>query len=197
MKKKSNNIYRTIFLLLIFISLVSFCTLKAIENVQHNYKQTILLQIYSMYSQNLLLAEENLSNIKCYITDKDEYVNKECSAFYDEFMFNIPVVEYCKSNGIDNNCIPEYKVSAKTPKNCDSLYEKLVYKQADSIVLKNNKLMLIASDDKYKYPFFAIDINGKENPNVIGEDLVIVALRKDMVGKYYIDMNASICTNKK
>ena len=194
--KKISNIYRTIFLMLIFISLIAFATIKAIESVRLNSKETLLLQMHSMYSQNLLRSEDSLGKINCYITEHGEIVNKECLSFYNDFIQNIPVKNYCKSLS-DYSCIPFYKVSSKTPTNCEKFYEKLINKKNDSLMLKKNKLMIIAADKRQKYPVFAIDINGMSSPNIIGEDLVLVALRKNDEGKYFIDMNATICSEEK
>ena len=190
--KEANNSNKTLLFILFFLLVVSIATVKAVEKVKVNYKETLFLQMHSMYSQNLLKMQENFSNLKCYVTEKGEVVNQECLDFYNEFLQDIPIKNYCKSKRI-NSCLPNYKVSGKTPKNCDNIYEKLINKLNDSVILKKDKLMIIASDKEKKYPVFAIDINGFNSPNVIGEDLIIVTLRKKYDGEYHIEINSTIC----
>ncbi len=190
--EKVNSSNKSILYMLFFLLVVSIATLKAVGIIKKNYKQTILLQINSMYSQNLLKTNEDYSDLKCFVTERGEIVTQECPSFYDEFMQDIPVKNYCKSKR-SYSCIPNYRVSGKTPQNYEDIYEKLINKSNDSIILKKNKLMIIASDNKAKYPIFAIDINGTSPPNIIGEDLILVTLRKKENGETIIETNSAVC----
>lgn len=190
--KETNNLNKTLLLMLFFVLIVSVATVKAVEKVKVNYKETLFLQMHSMYSQNLLKMQDSFSNLNCYVTENNVIINQECLTFYNEFIQDIPVKSFCKSKS-KKSCLPYYKVSGKTPKNCENIYQKLISKSNDAIILKKDKLMIIASDSEKKYPIFAIDVNGFNSPNTIGEDLILVALRKKYDGEYHIEVNSTIC----
>ena len=113
--------------------------------------------------------------------------------FYKTYLQNLPINKYCRHNKDgETDCTPNYIVDSKS--DCAFLFNKIIYEYSDAVSLKNNNIMIIAAKDKkMRLPLFAIDINGSAPPNVAGDDLVLLVLRKNDSDAFFIDMDTSFC----
>ena len=183
---------RLILLIIVFIGVVVIGTIRATEEIKAKYRETYISQIYTVFSNNLQTTSEMLGRMSCYISDDGSIYNRNCLTFYKTYIQHLPINKYCiHSKQGNTNCTPNYVVDPKA--DCSKLYNNIVYEYSDAIKLKNNNIMIIAAKDKKRLPIFAVDINGNNPPNKAGDDLILVILRKNDTGTYYIDMNTSFC----
>ena len=106
---------------------------------------------------------------------------KQCSELYKFIKENLRTIKDCES-GVSDGCLPEYKAKDSLIQKGDSLSSgdgsEQEYCWTFSYDVINESSAIVTSDgivlipfNKFLYPVFAVDVNGKKGPNRIGYDV--------------------------
>lgn len=153
-------------------------------------------KLYNNYSQILEMTVNDFDgNTECYFSI-DADINNDfsgCKAFYEKFIKHLKISKTCNDNSLSNGCLPLYK-KYNTDAACEGFSETMMNKNSQTYVMKDKSTLTIfnlpANEPK---PVFAIDTNGKMNPNKPGHDLFSFVIVRNKSGNYKFHPNVIYC----
>lgn len=171
------------------LGVVAAITLPAvINNIQDKqfhakWKKTYatIANAYNLTYQDNPIHFEKLSG--------DEKTNAAKDLYYNIFS-KLNTIDYCVLQGLQGKVCTAYgqgllNSSVVSPKcnslNLDKKNTSCMYDGAGGVAYLNDGTTIYAHGYLWEYPRFLVDVNGTENPNVIGRDMYIIIFEKNRV----------------
>ncbi len=195
-KALSSSFAFTLAEVLITLAVIGVVAALTIPTVIHKIQdQQLKAQFKAAYSDMQRVFGKTVlidfgGNLNCYYYYSSGYVMSDCVQFFKVFSENFKVIKYCSNNAYENGCLPKYN-NVDTSCGGSGFSTGQINYISPVRVLANGSILIPYSNGIY--PMFAVDINGKKNPNKWGYDVFAFGMTID--SKKQVILNGGACSS--
>ncbi|MDR1327641.1 MAG: hypothetical protein LBJ74_04465 [Heliobacteriaceae bacterium] len=180
---------------LFFILCMVFVTRETMSIIDKS-DRVKLKKEFSSYSEALLLTVTQLGeNTKCYHSSVSGPNNelRGCHDFFHALVNNLNKTKHCYGKALEHGCVPIYQKYTDDPK-CVGFSEKMINNYAPVFILNDRSSLIVYKTlDGLIHPIFAVDVNGKMEPNKPGYDLFSFVIIKNENNDFYLHPHITFC----